>query len=53
MRTIVALAAVLGLTAPALGQDGGKIPWNKDPQAAIAQAKKTGKPMMMFFTSEG
>jgi hypothetical protein len=51
-RPALALAAAV-LASTASAQDGGKIPWNKDPQAALKEAKKTGRPMMMFFTSEG
>jgi hypothetical protein len=46
-----ALAVTLGSSAAA--QDGGKVPWNHDPKAAMKEAKKSGKPMMMFFTSLG
>lgn len=53
MKHVVALSIVLIAGAPALAQDGGKIKWNRDPQAAIAEAKRTGRGMMMFFTSEG
>jgi len=41
------------LFVAAFNQDGGKMPWKKDPVAAIAEAKKSGKPMMIFFTSQG
>lgn len=47
----VALMLIVSLVAPL--QDGGKLPWNKDVKGAMAQAKKAGKPMLMFFTSEG
>jgi hypothetical protein len=47
------LAFTLGLAGIAAAQDGGKLPWNRDPKAAQDEAKKTGKPMMMFFTSLG
>lgn len=51
-KTLLALAAAV-LAGTASAQDGGKIPWNKDPQAAIKEAKKSGRPMMFFFTSDG
>lgn len=47
----VAILLIAALIAPL--QDGGKLPWNKDPKTAMAAAKKAGKPMMIFFTSEG
>lgn len=53
VKAMLACLAGLLLTATAAAQDGGKIPWNKDPQEAIKAAKKSGKPMMMFFTAEG
>ena len=39
-------------------QDGGKIPWkgkekDADLKPILADAKKDGKAMLMFFTSEG
>ena len=52
-RTLLAVALVGAMSAAAVAQDGGKIPWNHDPQAAMKEAKKSGKPMMMFFTSLG
>lgn len=51
--TVVAIALSLGLAASAAAQDGGKVPWKKDPKAAMEEAKKSGKAMMLFFTSEG
>ncbi len=53
LKTLMALAASAVFAGSALAQDGGKIPWNHDPAAAMKEAKKSGKPMMMFFTSLG
>ena len=52
----IAAAALLMCMVPA--QDGGKIPWkgkekDADIKALMAEAKKDGKAIMMFFTSEG
>ena len=50
------VAMLVGVATAAYAQDGGKLPWKdskKNPQAAMAEAKKSGKPMIMFFTSEG
>lgn len=44
--TIVALAAFAGGVAPALAQQGG---WLTDYAAAKAEARKTGKPLMIVF----
>jgi hypothetical protein len=53
----VTLSVVLSLASAALAQDGGKLDWkgkgNEDPKAAMADAKRHGKAMMLFFTSEG
>ena len=53
MKTMVVAVSVLLFSAPAMAQDGGKLPWNHDPQKAMAEAKRTGKAMFMFFTSLG
>lgn len=58
---IAAALAVLIWTAPAYAGDGGKLPWhnNKDRKSeagvkeAIAAAKRAGKPMLIYFTSDG
>ena len=51
-----AIAMALGLCSAAAAQDGGKLPWKgktDDPKAAMAEAKQQGRPMLLFFTSEG
>ena len=58
MRYLVwAVPVVLGLATAAAAQDGGKLNWrgkDKDePKLGMADAKKQGKAMMLFFTSEG
>ena len=52
-KPIAALVASVAIAGTAAAQDGGKIPWNHDPAAAMKEAKKSGKPMMFFFTSDG
>jgi hypothetical protein len=52
-RTLLAAALFGAMAGAAAAQDGGKIPWNHDPKAAFKEAKKSGKPMMLFFTSFG
>jgi hypothetical protein len=40
----------------ALAQDGGKLDWkgkSGDPAAAMAEAGRLSKPLLLFFTSEG
>jgi len=48
---------VLALAAAAEAQDGGKLSWRgkgkDEPKLGMADAKKQGKAMMLFFTSEG
>ena len=57
MRTTACtLLALLTLSASAMAQDGGKIPWSGksgDPKAAMAEAKRQNRPMLLFFTSVG
>ena len=53
VKSMVALATTLVLAGAAQAQDGGKIPWNHDTAAALKEARKSGKPMLMFFTSDG
>ena len=58
LRMALAVAFAVGVCAAAEAQDGGKIPWkgkekDSDVKALMAEAKKEGKAIMMFFTSEG
>lgn len=56
MRFVAAAALLAAACGSAGAQDGGKIAWKgkgEDVKAVMAQAKKDGKAMMMFFTSEG
>ncbi|HEX7900972.1 MAG TPA: hypothetical protein VF950_24650 [Planctomycetota bacterium] len=56
MRYAWAIAAILGLAPAATAQDGGKLAWrgkNEEPRSAMADARRAGKPMLLFFTSEG
>jgi hypothetical protein len=56
-KNIGTIALTLALATAAAAQDGGKLNWRgkgkDDPKAAMADAKKQGKAMMLFFTSEG
>jgi hypothetical protein len=50
------LAMVLGLASAAFAQDGGKLTWmgkTGDPKTAMLDARDQGRPIMLFFTSEG
>jgi len=58
VKTGLALMVMAGLCGSAAAQDGGKIGWkgkgkDDDVKTIMADAKKAGKPMMLFFTSEG
>jgi len=53
LRSLLVGALAATLASDAGAQDGGKIPWNHDPAAAFKEAKKSGRPMMLFFTSLG
>lgn len=61
MKPILIATIFLYSAAVACADDGGKIPWvnAKDKKSekgvadAMAAAKKAGKPMMLYFTSDG
>lgn len=44
---------LLSLLALPPAQDGGRIPWRKDVEEAMAAASEKGLPMMLYFTSAG
>jgi hypothetical protein len=49
-KNLLALVTLLALTTAVAAQDGGNLAWNKAaPKAAIAEAMKQGKPMMLYF----
>lgn len=57
-RKALTLALFAGIAGSAQAQDGGKIGWKgkakgDDVNLLMAGAKKDGKAMMLFFTSEG
>lgn len=56
-KMLWAIPMVLGLATAAAAQDGGKLAWRgkakDEPKLGMADAKKQGKAMMLFFTSEG
>ena len=56
-HSLSAMSMVLALATAAAAQDGGKLDWKgkgkEEPKAAMADAKRHGKAMMLFFTSEG
>jgi hypothetical protein len=56
-KVIGAFSMVLAFATAAAAQDGGKLAWkgkgSEDPKAAMAEAKRANKAMMLFFTSEG
>lgn len=50
------LNALAILAALASAQDGGKLDWrgkNDEPRSAMEDARRQGKPILLFFTSEG
>jgi hypothetical protein len=53
--TLRILATLLALSTAAAAQDGGKLNWKgkEDPKAAMADAKRAGQPILLFFTSFG
>ncbi len=56
-KTLMAILMLGGLGTAAAAQDGGKLDWRgkdkDDPKTAMADAKRQGKAMMVFFTSLG
>ncbi len=54
MRVFPLAVSLLLLSAPvALADHRGKIPWERDFEKAATQARMTGKPVMLYFTSPG
>lgn len=55
-NTFVAMAtvALIGAAAPAAhaGDHKGKVAWAADPTQGFAQARREGKPIMIFFTAD-
>ena len=54
--TAWAILALVGLSASAAAQDGGKLSWRgktDDIKTAMADAKRDNRPMILFFTSAG
>ena len=47
-----AIATVLAALAVSAGE-GGKIRWGTDHDKALAEAKESGKPVVVYFTGEG
>lgn len=42
----------LALTLAVLVGGGGKIEWSRDVEKSLAEAKKAGKPVMLYFTAD-
>ena len=58
IRSLAFLGVFVAAACTAQAQDGGKIPWkgkgkSDDVKAIMADAKKNGMAIMMFFTAEG
>lgn len=53
-RAMLAVAAVAAMALPALAGGGGKIKFRegKTHDAALAEAKATGTPLMLYFTAD-
>ena len=46
------LIVILALALAQGGGRGGKIEWSKDLDAGLKQARKTGKPVMIYLTHD-
>jgi hypothetical protein len=56
-RLALVLGSVVALSFAGAGcsgaADGGILKWQKDPKKAFELAHFTGKPMLLYFTSDG
>ena len=57
-RLVLALASIALVASGAAcagggGGDGGALKWQKDPKKGYELASSTGKPMLVYFTSDG
>jgi hypothetical protein len=50
--TILASALLLTFVGCST-KDGGKLHWERDPEKGIERAQMTGRPMLLYFTSDG
>lgn len=55
---LAALAVALVAATPARGQtpranQGGKVRWERDAARALAEAARTGRPAILYFTHDG
>lgn len=48
----MAIRMTAALVALVLAGDGGKIQWGKDHARALAEAKESGKPVVIFFSAD-
>ena len=58
LRLLLAIGLGLGLSSGVGcsgggGGDGGDLNWQKDPKKGFELARFTGKPMLVYFTSDG
>ncbi len=51
VRTAASLAVLLLAGGSAVAEEGGKIKWGFDHDKALAEAKVSGKPILMYFTA--
>lgn len=53
IRMTALLAALAFASGTAAAGGGGKIKWLNKYSQAVAEAKETGKPIVIFFSGEG
>ena len=51
--TILATSLFLGLAGCGKTKDGGDLRWERDPTKGMELAHSVGKPMLLYFTSDG
>jgi hypothetical protein len=52
-RIVVMLGLALVVACSGGSSGGGKLKWQRDPNKAMEHARFTGKPMLIYFTSDG
>ena len=52
MRTLWTTALLLAISTPLFAGGGGKMPFVRDVEKGMQQAKMSGKPMLLYFTAD-
>ena len=52
-KSFITTVILLLAAGSAFAQKGGKVSWERNPYAALKEAKTRGVPIMLYFTSKG